>query len=258
MKGEQDKELIRRRFSRHLDDYETEATVQRDIAVRLGESWEEHLPAELPRVLEIGCGTGFLTRQLLSRHRIGRLYLNDLVEEAPLRLKERLAVAFPAVEMVPLPGDVERLDWPEAPDAVAAASVVQWFDDLPGFFGRVAARLKKGGWLGFNLFGPANLVEIRTLTGQGLECPESDTVRKWLERDFEVRMLEESVIRPVFDSPLDVLHHLRRTGVTGTGTFRWSKTSLRVFEAEYRTRFVTESGRVSLTWDVIYVLCRKK
>ena len=155
-------------------------------------------------------------------------------------------------------GDAETVVFPSDMDAVLSSSTVQWFEDKSSFLRNAHAALKPDGMLIFNTFGPNNLTEVRELTGQGLDYPSIEEWKKWMEMYFDdVRITHETIVT-TFDSPKDLLRHLRLTGVTGTTTeFRWTKSSFLDFQEKYYQRYV-EKGKVSLTWDVIYVKGRKK
>lgn len=256
MNSKIDKELVRKRFSKYLAAYDSLAVVQQTIAETLAGHFSGCMPQKLGSVLEIGCGTGFLTRQLLKHAHIKKSYLNDLVEQAPLLLGNRLQSAPNLSDIVLLPGDAEVVPFPEAIDLVASASVLQWLEDLRGFFSKTAAALRPGGWFVFNLFGTDNLHQMKALTGSGLRYFSPEEIRQWLEERFEVVELTRQTIRQQFDSPFDVLRHLQQTGVTATGEFRWTPGSLRCFERDY-VRLYSESGGVFLDWDVMYVIARK-
>lgn len=246
-----DKELVRRRFARHLAAYDALATVQRRLAAEVAADLAAHTPAAVGRALEVGAGTGFLTTELLKTRRVGTLYLNDLVAEALPPLARRLAPQ--AVEL--LPGDAERIDLPAGLDWVASASTVQWFDDLPAFLERVATALAPGGVLAFNTFGPRNLHQVKALTGVGLDYLSEEALRAALERRFEPVAWRRHTVQQTFRSPTEVLRHLQQTGVTATGPFRWTPGALRAFERDYAARY-GDGARVPLDWDVIRVVAR--
>lgn len=69
---------IARRFGGRARDYDAHAGLQRAITARLASL----LPLlERPRILELGCGTGFLTRHLLALYPDAALLATDLSEE---------------------------------------------------------------------------------------------------------------------------------------------------------------------------------
>ena len=112
--------------------------------------------------------------------------------------------------------------------------------------------------LAFTTFGLRNLLEIRTLTGNGLDYTPPQQLRRELEETgYRILHLEqeEAILR--FPTPVDVLRHLRMTGVTGTEKQTWSRGRLQAFCDEYIRRFSSPEG-VSLTYQPIYVISSKK
>ena len=74
--------LLVSRFARAIATYEAQATVQREAAERLAELMGRHFHVLGPRILEVGCGTGLLTRRLLARFAPAELVANDLAAGA--------------------------------------------------------------------------------------------------------------------------------------------------------------------------------
>jgi malonyl-CoA O-methyltransferase len=251
------KELIKKRFTKSLDTYELQADVQLHIAQKLAGKAARYLPTRCESLLEIGCGTGFLTREVLSRISANRIYLNDLVDMSTR--KQQLAGESGINSNITfITGDVENIVFPEQLDAVLSASTLQWLVDLPAFYAKVNRALLSSGIFIFNTFGPNNLLEIKELMGEGLHYPLAADLSEMLEPSFEIlEMTEETIIRS-FNSPRDVLRHLQETGVTAThGDFRWTRNKLVTFENAYLEQF-SKGTKVTLTWQVYYFVCKKK
>ena len=64
--------LIKQRFSRSLQTYEQTAIVQREMAKILTEFLPQN--KNFDSILEIGCGTGFLTRELVKKNKLYYIY----------------------------------------------------------------------------------------------------------------------------------------------------------------------------------------
>lgn len=77
-----DKELIRRRFMRGRGTYDSQAEAQCRIAGKMAGLIARYVPRSSQRkVVEVGCGTGVFTRQLLRVAQPDSLWLNDLCPE---------------------------------------------------------------------------------------------------------------------------------------------------------------------------------
>lgn len=252
-----DKELVRDRFGHSLAGYDGEAAVQRGMAVGLVGEILRHGGGGFENVLEFGCGTGLLSRELARRLHIRTLVANDLVEECG----DRIAVAVNRVRGAAYSfhaGDIERIDLPaEAFDLVASNAVFHWLNDPAGLLERLAGALLTGGLLAFTTFGPDNLREVAAVGGIGLRYRSIEEVAALIERRFRILHSGESrgVLR--FSSPRRVLEHLRRTGANGLVRVGWTRGVLSAFEGEYRDRF----GRgedVLLTYHPISFVAQRR
>lgn len=252
-----DKTLLQKRFARNLTTYDTLATVQREIADRLGNLLAQNDASAMRKGLEIGSGTGFLTRHLVRLFPGAEWAVNDLVPQSQDYLPAVLGGNLTFVA-----GDGEALVLPEGYySLIASASTVQWFDDLPGFLGRAALGLAPGGVLALSTFGPGNFREITATTGQGLEYLPLETLCGHLRAaGLDILHQEEWTEQQRYPTPVDVLHHLRLTGVNAVAAERWTLSRLRQFEADYRAAFTLSpsgTGEVSLTFQPIIVIARK-
>ena len=250
------KDLIKTRFTKCMDTYEQQADVQMQIAQTLAQKAAYYLPANCDSLFEIGCGTGFLTRKILSRIHAKRIYLNDLVDLSD-RTEQLTGKYDETTNVVFMSGDAEKMSFPTQLQAVLSASCIQWFVDLPAFFAKVNDALLPKGVFIFNTFGPDNLHEIKQLMEVGLHYPTENKVAEMLSPSFNiVEMWEETHIRH-FDSTRNVLRHLKQTGVTATqNNFRWTKKNLQAFETAYVEQF-SNNGKVTLSWQVYYFVCKK-
>lgn len=210
-------------------------------------------PAAPRTALETGVGTGFLTGHLFGMFPECVWTINDLVE----RSGEYVSRIAGKTKYSCLYGDAETIALP-ATDLVASASTVQWFDDLPGFIHKVYRSLNPGGRFCFSTFGPRNFHEIRSCSGVGLEYCTAEELTAILRSDgFTVTGCEEFVKILEFDSPIDVLRHIRTTGVNSVENVRWTRKDLEEFGNRYRSGFSTPAGKATLTYHPIFITAKK-
>lgn len=245
------KALVAQRFAKAGQSYVEHAVTQKQISKELFEYLKTYCPKSLDSVLEIGCGSGNLTHLCQSYFQTKNLYLNDLYEDIAQHFSDREKIHW-------LIGDIEQLQLPHSLDAVISSSALQWMTDLPALLQRIHDALKPKGYLGFSTFGENNLIEIKKLTGQGLNYYSSDVLKQKLEENgFDIVFIQEEQKHLYFDDPKLVLHHLKATGVTATAkSHRWTKQSLLQFYLDYQ-QFHDEQG-YPLTYHPIYVIARRK
>lgn len=251
-----DKQAVISRFTKAMSTYDDNALMQRRIAERLASLVGEHISATLGErpatVLEIGCGTGYYTQLLEKALPIGQLILNDICPESPSAHRHLRCNGISY-----LIGDAETLPLPEGIDLITSCSAVQWFEDLGAFLHKCSKSIAREGYLAISTFGPDNLLEIRRTSGKGLDYYSSDELTRMVSEHFTIICCEESHLVQYFDSPKDVLMHLRNTGVTATGNGRWSRTEMEDFTARYIHEF-SEDGKVRLTYHPVYIIAKKK
>ena len=123
----------------------------------------------------------------------------------------------------------------------------QWIDNLPKFIEKLKNCLTPKGVLLFSTFGTDNLLEISKLTGAGLKYK---TVQE-LNSLLKPQEIFEDRIELEFDTPKDVLKHLKYTGVNAISNNHWTKSDLKEFENGYKT--ICANG-IKLTYNPIYVM----
>jgi len=247
-----DKELVKNRFRDSLKDYDSSAQIQKIMAIELIRKLKE-TASKFKKVLEIGCGTGILTREAFKDLEITELYCNDLFEESydliePICKKENYSV-FDGE-------DVEN--YPENIDLIISGAVFQWFNDLPLYLKNVCGKLSTNGLIAFSTFGDEQFLEIKTLTGNSLKYLKKDELTSAISAHFEVVSFFEWKEVMSFSSVKEIMSHIKATGVSGIGSKSAKKMPLTEFRKKYRERFLKD-GMLPLTYDPqIWILRRKR
>lgn len=243
-------ERIVTRFTRALDSYDAEAVAQRQICRRLIGLLRRYAGSRFRRILEIGCGTGGFTRLLRDCCSADEWYLNDLCEGC----RETATGLFATGHPVFIAGDAETAAFPGQFDLIASASAFQWIRHPEAFLHRLAAMLSAEGTMVFNTFAPDNLREVRLLSGRGLNYPTAEQLTEWIRTNYRLLHMEEERIVLTFDTPMDVLRHLKATGVTATGGGHWTRREQTDFCRRYTKMFSTADNKVTLTYCPLYVV----
>lgn len=244
------KTTIAKRFGTAMKSYDDHAHAQKHICQTLAKLLAS-VPALSPsRILEIGAGTGQLTRQLSPLYGGAIWDISDLCFVLPHLPKNLSLGTF-------YQGDFEKSPLQSAKqryELIVSASTVQWFDNPQGFVATCHQLLKDKGYLLVSTFSPENLWQLKTLTGVGLSYPSLDDWQAWLD-GFDVLALEQTPIDLYFDTAKEVLIHLKKTGVTGLDT-AWTKSRLQAFYRDYE-HYRTKDG-LPLTYAPIYILAQKR
>lgn len=249
-----DKELVRERFARATSTYLKQASVQQDVADRMVSLLQRHTSEDIHRyVWETGCGTGLFTYRYLEHFRPQRMWLNDICPEV-----ETCFSSIAGEDICFVPGDAEHLR-PSSPiTLVASCSALQWFNDPIGYLCHCREWLTAEGCVAVSTFGPDNMQELSAVEGAGLPYISLPLLVKGVEyAGYTVLHASEERLSLSFLSPVEVLRHLKQTGVTGVERRQWTRGKLERFSRDYHHRFSQADGTVPLTYHPIYMILKK-
>ena len=251
-----DKEIVKNRFQKNLSSYNSTAVVQKRVAERLSYITDQLNLRSFNKILEVGCGTGFLTKEILRIKNPNQYFLNDLTSELYYEI-DNYFKSESFLNYKYIPGNAESIEFPGKSDAIVSASTVQWFSNLERFIAKVNYHLKENGLFAFSTFGKENFKEIKEILNIGLEYHSKSTLEKMLSDDFEILYTQEWIEKLKFNNPGEVLRHIKTTGVNGILKFRWNKEKLLKFDSTYKILF-SENNRVNLTYHPIIIVAKKK
>ncbi|MFH1071516.1 MAG: methyltransferase domain-containing protein [Candidatus Glassbacteria bacterium] len=271
------KKIVALHFSARAGDYDKYAALQREIAWQLVE-WAGTEALEFtgaPSVLEIGCGTGFLTGFLTGRIAAGFYLAVDIAGGMLDVLRGKLDGNPRGVRLVQADG--ERLPFEgRLFDLVASSTTFQWFGAPAESIGSLAGLLRPSGRLVFATLGrntfrelkqayvySAGRMGIRLAAGRlGPPLADRSEIEGWLQQAGldEIR-LEVRTKLEYFADTLEFMRSIKKRGASNPNFRPMHPATERALLDNlirfYDRRFRTD-GRVYATHEVIFASCRKK
>ena len=206
------KSLIAGRFDRAAAAYDAHSPLQREAALRLAARVSTLALPSAPRVLEIGCGTGHLTRALLPMVG-GEWLISDIAPAMVASCRRQLGGA---ARYLVMDGEQPALAAGHF-DLIVASLAAQWFADLPAALAALAELLAPGGRIALVTLGSGTFAQWRAAHAQaGLVAatpnyPDAAALARAFPTGLAVDVAEEIIVEPPGD-PLEFLRGLRRIG----------------------------------------------
>ena len=236
-----EKERVKRNFEKRIDSYEKSANVQKKMAKKLVSFLNEK---EYPSILEIGSYSGVLTSEINKNIKYRSYLALDVVEKSGEYL-EKIDKNIRFIN-----SDIEVFETKEKFDLIVSNAALQWCSDFSGVIKKLSGFLNPDGILAVSIFSDENLKEIKTVFGVSLEYPLKSDILKLFSSES---LVEEEKIQIKFDTPLEVMRHLKNTGVNSLG-----KVCLPVGEMRKNLKRLEQEFGNTLTYTPIYIAGRIK
>lgn len=261
-----DKQLLKKRFSRQADDYDQYAQVQKKMARHLMGMVMQWPPFRTPRILEIGCGTGYLTELLLRHFPLSEIDAVDLAPGMVAKLQNRLG-GLPRVQCIC--GDIEEMTLHDSYDLIISNAAFQWFNDLENTLEKLKQSLRGDGQLLFSTFGERTFHELHASFSAVLVGTDMDRYRagqRFLSLSnlmarctspgcmpFSVRA-EKQMLTEYFPTARQFLRSVQKIGANNSNTEQSLQrpTVFRRMLQHYDQFYRTEKG-IPATYEALYI-----
>ncbi|MCH5219267.1 MAG: DUF452 family protein [Muribaculaceae bacterium] len=139
---------------------------------------------------------------------------------------------------------------------IFSSATVEWFCSVDGFLKECQRVLADNGYLILASFTADNMPEMKRAVGGSLQLPTEREWQKMISEYFEIVEFQTDTITLEFDSPAELLRHLRDGGLNGV-SFHMSpvKTALKILRDYPQDE---ETGKYTVTLSPVYVIARKK
>jgi malonyl-CoA O-methyltransferase len=247
-------------FSRSARRYHASAHFQRQIAATLAERTFDSIRPET--ILEVGCGTGFLTRLLVDRYPRAAIDAVDLSSEMICLARQNL----PAANVRWHVDDMNRLDADRQIDLVASSTALHWGDPVDRLIQRLGQMLRPGGKMVAAVMTAGTLGELHRVRQEiapdrepARQLPSASLLRQALAKaGMVIDDLTTVVYRRRFASSRELIRQLSQSGFTG-GSFARDhgrplvRSQLNSLTSRYHQQYGAVDGAVHATFNVTYL-----
>lgn len=260
------KQAIQRNFARRGATYDRHAKIQQWMAGELLQGCRE-AALRAHRILEVGCGTGYLTELIRQANPHAILVALDLEVSLLQQARKRLGRQS-GVHLVAADGEAfSRGSY----DLILSNSVFQWFSRPEETLREYYRMLRPGGCLAFAILGPGTFQELAASFQEAAgvrspaESPEvvavsfsgEETWRRFLiKAGFQEVSLQREVRTETHATVQDFLHALQATGATNPQPRPLSPRLFRTMAAIYRQAYGLD-GAIPVTYEVIWAFAKK-
>ncbi len=215
------KKLLTQRFSRAAATYDAHAHIQKKCRQDLA----AFFPEKAGEILELGCGTGGLSRRLRAKYPAAGITLVELSREMLKEAEKKLGAARTRTVCADAETFIRGCE--EKFDLIVSGAAMHWFSGLDQMMAHCRRLLAPGGSFIASLFGPGSLGNLgKALAHSGgaavaaADFPTRERLKALLETNFIHTRIEEKTINRRYHSTLDLLRQLQKTGTSGTASAR--------------------------------------
>ena len=237
---------IKNHFEKSMEKYDENAVVQKFLAEILTDETAK-IQKDFGSILELGCGTGLLTRQIVKNLLFKSYTANDLTEKSKNYIDKILK------NYTYIAGNAQKILTNKKFDLIISNAMFQWFKNLENVTANFRNLLNKDGILAFTTFSPENFPEFKTITGLSLDYKSEDELKNILVKNYDILKLETFKKTLEFNTPLELLYHMKNTGVNSLSGKNWTFADVKNFCTEYSKIF----AKTTLTYSPILVIARK-
>jgi len=253
-------DAVTKSFSRASDSYHHEASVQKKVAEALIASlkpWKEIIP--LGPVLEIGCGTGFLSGLIAREFPDRELIISDASEKMLNQARAELT-GYDWIHFKKF--DAEVFDYEQDYYSLICSNfTAQWFKNTVDTLVNLIRALKPGGLLLMSFPGNKSFPEWREqclklglpFTANTLPDIEELVIKLSLE-PVQVDFYEDTITQ-TFKSSINFFRHLKKIGAS----VNTSDKSLSAKQLKLLIKHWDDSAEedVTISWHTVYLAVKK-
>lgn len=255
-----DKKKVIQSFSLAANTYDGLAILQQTVGLKLLQQFPKQRNYE--QVVDVGCGTGFLTQQLFSSSSTNTLVAVDIaismIQRARIKIGKGVQYICADAEAIPL---IEY-----STDIVVSNLALQWCQNLLTVFNGFKRLLKKEGQLLFSTFGPETLRELKQAWSEVDDYQHvndfysaGDLVVFLKQAGFEEIKIETKYYHSRYLTVIELMRELKGIGAHNVLSNRnrktTSKTNMQAMISAYEKNRV--DAMIPATYEIFFVTAKK-
>ncbi len=242
-----DNKHIKKQFEKSMKDYDKNATVQDLMASKLVIEISK-ISTNFDNILELGSGTGLLTKRIAKNINFKNYYANDLVEKSKYYVQK----IVPSASFIC--GNALKIKTSRKADLIISNAMFQWFENFEKAIDLIKLNMSENGILAFSTFGPENFKELKEITGLTLKYYSEGDLKTFLTKaGYEILYIESFYEELKFKTPLELLAHMKHTGVNSLSEKTWTVKKVKDFCDKYSKNF----PQTQLTYSPIIIIAKK-
>ena len=258
--GQLDKVKVKGSFAQAANTYDAVADLQRRVGQAL---FTQVIDRGLTgMVLDVGCGTGFITRELMALSEIEKVIALDIA--VPMLQATRQKVNSQKLSLVC--ADAEYLPLSEqAVHHIVSNLALQWCEDLSSVFSDFKRVLKPNGQLLFSTFGSQTLQELKAAWAKVDDYSHVNSfytaaqiTQALQQAGFNQIQVNEKIYLSQYESAMALMRELKAIGAHNVTSARrktmTGKKKMQTMIAEYE--LLRSNGLIPATFEIITVMAR--
>ncbi len=250
--------LVEHNFSRHPEYYNDSALTQQEAAEKLASLIAAKTDREkIAGILEIGCGTGFLTKEIMDILPDSDFTITDISAGMLDYCREALKILKKTKNCKYSINDITN-GCPEGIfDLITSSLTFQWIENIETLFKDLHSHLSDNGQLIFTTLAEGTFADIEKIFDKHrVHFPIPPLagigdIQKSLSCFSDVEIIEETYIEK-YSSIRDFLDHIHKMGAGNATGNRITVSELREIIKEEK-----KSGEVIAEYKVVFAVCRK-
>ncbi len=227
------KSKLIKNFNLYVSEYNTRSDVQKKVA----KSLVNLLPSiRSPKILEIGCGTGFLTELILEKYPDGIIDATDISANMISLCKKKLNRHN--LRIFEMDGeDPKKIS--NSYDLIISSMVFQWFEKPR----ESLDKLNEIAPVYYSTIGNKNFIEWKTI------LKKNNLSSSTFEEPLWPGLIKEEFFRSSYPNAIAFLRMLKKTGISTSQT---SHVQLSITQLKNITRIFDSKLNQFITWHLVY------